>query len=555
MPQTRFILLTLFFLTVSYAFPRVGDTQESRHFPAESDRFSSSYHLAQGEQAFKNEQYAQALRHFMKAKAKAEATDSFHLLYKATYDMGISYFMISENSQALDCYYQAYDIVQHHQLGWEAESKIMNAIAGVYFEENNYEKAEEMCQKCYNQAIKKKDSVIVVTYALDLATLCNKKKQFDRAGHYLRQAQNWLKDEEKNEMSSKIDVTNIERLYLQQRYDEVITIGEQLLDKGVLKKSDKTIVMIYLVNIYEKRGNLKRAFQLAEEATAIAPLRNRPELCSIIAELHKDQGNMSLALRYKDSLIIYTDSLLQIQNRKQTENTRTKIEAYKIQAYMQQEVDRLTHHRQLAMLIIVITLLLLIIALLLYHFQRQKSRQQAQHMLLQIEQEKNERLVTEQKMHETELVAHYQREMMKKEIERKKKELAATTMFVSSRNALITDLLQSIAHIDASHDRQQLNALTNHLKQMLKNSNQQDSFLINFEEANPDFIQTLRLKHPTLSASDVRFLAYIRMGLTMKEIATFMNIEPESCKRRKNRLAKKLELDTSADLYQYVASL
>ena len=103
MPQTRYIFLILFFLTVSYAFPRVGDTQETPHFPAESDHFSSTYHIAQGEQAFRNEQYAQALRHFMKAKAKAEAADSFHLLYKATYDMGISYFMISENSQALNC--------------------------------------------------------------------------------------------------------------------------------------------------------------------------------------------------------------------------------------------------------------------------------------------------------------------------------------------------------------------------------------------------------------------------------------------------------------------
>ena len=158
-------------------------------------------------------------------------------------------------------------------------------------------------------------------------------------------------------------------------------------------------------------------------------------------------------------------------------------------------------------------------------------------------------------MHETELIAHYQMEIMKKEIERKKKELAITTMFVASRNELINELIQSVNLIDQSKDHQQLAALSNHLKQLLKDSDQQKDFLDNFEEANPDFIQSLRIKHPTLSVSDIRFLAYIRMGRTMKEIATLMNIEPESCKRRKNRLSKKLELDTAADLYHYVAEL
>jgi len=176
-------------------------------------------------------------------------------------------------------------------------------------------------------------------------------------------------------------------------------------------------------------------------------------------------------------------------------------------------------------------------------------------MLLQIEQEKNVRLVAEQQMHETELIARYQREIMQKEIERKRKEIAATTMFVTSRNELINELLQSIALFEETKDNQLLNKTTGHLKQLLKTGDQQENFLVNFEEANPDFVQTLRTKHPTLSVSDVRFLAYVRMGLTMKEMSTLMNIEPESCKRRKNRIAKKLQIDTAADLYRYISEL
>ncbi len=521
--------------------------------------------LNKGEQAFRQEQYDQAIHHFIKAKDIAQKTNNFLLQYKATYDIGVSYFMISENSEALKYYYNALEIVQQHQLPTQAENKIMNGIAGVYFEENNYDKAQEICYKCYKQSVKQNDSVGVVTYALDLATLANKKRHFQQANAYLQQARQWNTKDEYDETLCKITITHIESLYLQQRYEEVVNTAEQLLNNPYLMKSDKAIVIIYLLNVYAKNSQAnsispklhdnKRVFQLAEEASLLAPLRRKPELYSIIAELHKKHGNMQLALTYKDSSIIYTDSLLNIQNRKQTENLRTRIEVFKAQVEMQHEIEQLTHHRQIAMLVTVITLLLLCVALLYYLFQRQKNRQQEQRLLLQIEKEKNERLVTEQKMHETELIAHYQMEIMKKEIERKKKELAITTMFVASRNELINELIQSVNLIDQSKDHQQLAALSNHLKQLLKDSDQQKDFLDNFEEANPDFIQSLRIKHPTLSVSDIRFLAYIRMGRTMKEIATLMNIEPESCKRRKNRLSKKLELDTAADLYHYVAEL
>ena len=44
-------------------------------------------------------------------------------------------------------------------------------------------------------------------------------------------------------------------------------------------------------------------------------------------------------------------------------------------------------------------------------------------------------------------------------------------------------------------------------------------------------------------------------GKAYKEIASLLNINPESCKRRKIRLSKKLGLDTSANLYSYIARI
>lgn len=546
--QIRYLVAARVFMLVMVMLWLCHGVVEARQMPT-SDIDTV---IAKGEEAFLDERYSDALRLFMKAKNMAEKADSFRLNCVATYDMGVCYFMISENGEALKYYYEALTIAEKYRLGRESRSKIQNGIAGVYFEENNFDKAEELCLACYDDAVHERDSASCVTYCMDLGLIYNKKKRFGLTEKYLKECMSWAKGSSDSSIYYKVGLTKLEMLYLQKRYDEVLKQGEPLCQTPYLTNSDKTVTMTYLIDIYKERGQLDKAFRLAEQASRIATLRNRSHLCESIAQLYKAQGNMTEALNYKDSVIVYSDSLMRIQDRRLTENSRIKIEVYKMRSEMEGELSRLTQHRQLSYLFITICVLLMVIGVLMYRSQRQKSRQHAQQMQLQIEQEKNDKLVVEQRMRETELVAHYQEEMLTKEIEQKKRELSTMTMFVASRNALITDLLASISDMKGSKESQQLAALANHLTQMLKDSGEHDKFLIDFEAAYPDFSVALTQKHPELSASDIRFLTYVRMNLSAKEIAVFMNVEPESCKRRKNRIAKKLGLDSSADLYQYV---
>ncbi len=511
--------------------------------------------IQQGESAFMQERYPEALQYFIKAKKMAEQADSFRLEYVATYDMGISYFLISEHGEALNCYYEASKIVEEHNLGEEPRGKIMNGIAGVYFEEKNYEKAQEICQKIYNDAMRSRDSSSCVTNCINLAILGNKEQQFDETERYLRDAKKWMSNKSDSLTLVRIDIVYAEMFFLKGDYENVEKISKRLAWNSTIPNGDRVVLMIYMIKINKERKLLAEAFKYVDEALRISPLRNRPELYDIISDLYHDNGDMSKALHYKDSVVILSDSLMRIQDRKLAENSRIKLELYEMQLEMDRELSKMSMHRQAAFMISVICLLLIAIGLMMFRSQRQKSRQKEQMMQLQIEKEKNEKLIAEKKTQETELVAHYQEEIMKKEIERKKNELATTAMFVSSRNALIADMLAEITNMQDSKSGNQLNELANHLRQLLKNSNEQDNFIINFEAANPDFTNKLHLLHPGLSTSDIRFLSYVRMNLSLKEIATFLNIEPESCKRRKNRLSKKLGLDSSADLYKYVASL
>ena len=80
-------------------------------------------------------------------------------------------------------------------------------------------------------------------------------------------------------------------------------------------------------------------------------------------------------------------------------------------------------------------------------------------------------------------------------------------------------------------------------------------FKTKFEELNPNFLAGLKQKHPNLTKSEIRLLILIRIGFTQKEIANMLNIAPDSVKKAKQRVRKKLNLSRSTKLTHYLANV
>ena len=428
---------------------------------------------------------------------------------------------------------------------------IMNGIAGVYFEEENYIKSREIIIQCYKEAINKKDSNFVCAYALDLALIANKEKKFTESAELLKFAREY----DKNKNQSRILAVEAEAMFMQKKYDQVIAISNELLSSPTAEKADKGIILIYLINIYRERNSLEMAFQCISEAEKTVTMKNKPYLFESIAQLYESAGNYKRALNFKDSVIIYNDSLTTTHNRQLAENSRIKMEVMKLTAEMDKQLTKMRQRHYVTLLLLCILALLVTIAIIIIRNQRIKNHNERKVMRLEIEKKQHEKQLAEEQAKAIEMEAHYRQEIMKRSLEQKQTELSVTTMFISSRNKLIEDLLKYLSDIKETQGIPALNNLVQHLKQLLKTSNERDNFLINFESANSDFIKTLKNQHPNLSSSDIRFLAYIRMNLSMKDIASLTNTNPESCKRRKIRISKKLGIESSADLYDYILKM
>lgn len=72
-----------------------------------------------------------------------------------------------------------------------------------------------------------------------------------------------------------------------------------------------------------------------------------------------------------------------------------------------------------------------------------------------------------------------------------------------------------------------------------------DHLLLELENSKENFKDLLKSRYPKLTAYDLRLCTYLRSNLTTKEIATLLNITPDSVKKAKHRLRKKMRLEPS----------
>lgn len=69
-----------------------------------------------------------------------------------------------------------------------------------------------------------------------------------------------------------------------------------------------------------------------------------------------------------------------------------------------------------------------------------------------------------------------------------------------------------------------------------------DHLLLELEQSNQLFHARLQAMYPGLTAYELRLCTYLKTNLSTKEIATLLNITPDSVKKAKHRLRKKLQV-------------
>lgn len=121
---------------------------------------------------------------------------------------------------------------------------------------------------------------------------------------------------------------------------------------------------------------------------------------------------------------------------------------------------------------------------------------------------------------------------------------------------LSTDIKRLLLKV-SPRDKEQKEALKGILAKLtnLNTDTQWEEFQYYFEKVHPDFYRRLEAAHPGLTANDRRLCALISLGLSTKEIASLTFREVRSVESSRNRLRKKLEIETDKGLFEYMRGL
>ncbi|MBS2213880.1 hypothetical protein KEM09_20900 [Carboxylicivirga mesophila] len=152
--------------------------------------------------------------------------------------------------------------------------------------------------------------------------------------------------------------------------------------------------------------------------------------------------------------------------------------------------------------------------------------------------------------------AAYQEEKLRNELESKNKELAAIAMKTICKNEKLIDLKARIITIkeDATKQvEQKLSDLLGFIESEISDDDW-DDFELRFDLAHNNYIRKLKEEFSALTPHDLKICAYLKMNLSSKEIAQLLNMSVRGVENARYRVRKRLGLDSSVNLTDWLMS-
>lgn len=370
-------------------------------------------------------------------------------------------------------------------------------------------------------------------------------KNYNKALKYYFQSLELFR-KEKNHKDIAKNLNSIGGVYLKQ--DSLLKAEKYLKESLHLSKTYGERQMVGLTtknlgNVYYKKGNYKEALINFKEASAISietgtfsrGLNNYKQIAKTYAAL----GNYKKAYEYSDVHFDKYDSIFKKEKIEQINELEIKYQTEKKEKEIilqEQEIKNLNQIVKVSNLTKTLygigMFSFLAIAGLLYFGFKQRTKKN------RIKQEKQE-------------------EIYKQEIAFKKKELASQTLHLVQKNTFIQELKENLEKIKQSPELFKIEF--RRLVMLLKKESAEDKdweiFKSYFSEVHNNFDDKIKSIANDITEKEIRLAAFLRMKLTTKEIASMLNVLPESVSKSKYRLKKKLNLSKEKDLNQFLNTL
>jgi AraC family transcriptional regulator, chitin signaling transcriptional activator len=154
-------------------------------------------------------------------------------------------------------------------------------------------------------------------------------------------------------------------------------------------------------------------------------------------------------------------------------------------------------------------------------------------------------------------VLRLEKQGLEKEMGHRLKELTATALHVVEKNEFLDSLKREISEVVRVVDGKVRPALRGLLRQVdakINDVEDWDAFEKQFEMVHHEFIHSLTRRCPTLTKTELKVCALVKLNLSNKEIARILSISFRTIEVHRRNIRKKLDIPLETKLTTYLAS-
>ncbi len=146
-------------------------------------------------------------------------------------------------------------------------------------------------------------------------------------------------------------------------------------------------------------------------------------------------------------------------------------------------------------------------------------------------------------------------EQLSQDVDAKNRELAVSTMSLIKKNELLNIIKEDLKKSAEENSGRSIKSVISTINRNITEDDSWNVFKEAFDNADKDFLKKIKAAHPSLTPSDLKLCAYLRLNLSSKEIAPMLNISIRSVEIKRYRLRKKLNLLHDDGLVNYILSI
>jgi|GEM_PF-1642716 len=502
----------------------------------------------QGEKYQKEENFLKALDYYKYALKYADTCGNPNEKGIAYENIADIYYSVNEYEKALPSYLEA---IQQFYLASKTENiiDILDDISNIYLDLKMYSNALKSLQisRQYYFNNPKKYQTQLMSNSLNIGVVYGQQGNLDSSLYFFKNALSDAKNEDTTIEYGGI-LNNIGAIYSKmEKNDTALKYYNEayLLFQRIKNKKGIGISLANIAYLDQKDGNYSQAIEkflksikYLVDANASYHLLN---VYQNISDAYKNIGKYNEALLYNEKYLTLQDSIASIERINNLMETETQ---YKIaqkdnelkileqQKLLIQQDNKIKETRQY--FLIGGLVLFLFLGFLVFR-----------NLRISI---KNIRL--------KEVLLSKEKQHLATELELKNKDLENYALRIVEKNEFLENLKKEIAALHgADEDIKRLLNISNSIRNTLTLDNETLELENRINQVYHGFMNKLDEKFPSLSKTDKRLSALMVLDLSSKDIASIMNITPESVKKGRYRLRKKLNLESEEDIAVFLKAL